>query len=87
MTRLDRLPPRVQAIIVQAALDWDCSPEDILGPSRIRHIYEARCQAIREARGLSSRPSLASIGRWLNVHHTVVLYALRPTKQTGEEIR
>ena len=76
-TTFRELPPRVQALLIMAAADSNCTPAEILGTSRQHHIVVARRTVVKRCRELTPQPSMEVIGRWLNLHHTTVLYALR----------
>jgi chromosomal replication initiation ATPase DnaA len=76
------LPPSVLAVVRNAAMEFGISPAQILGRDQARYSVRARYAAIRELylRGYST----PQIGRWLNRHHTTVIYALRGRKGIAE---
>lgn len=62
-------------ILAHTARLYDVNVEDIVGPSRLRRICEARWATMRamEARGLST----TRIGQLLNRDHSTVVHGLR----------
>lgn len=82
MTRqLPTLPPRIEAIIRQAADEHGVPYADVVGldthraASRVR--FEAMYRIRNEIRIAGQPPSLPQIGRWFSRDHTSVLNALR----------
>lgn len=68
----------VRLIILETALRHGASPEDILGPSRVKVIVAARHEAIWRARQERPDMSLPQIGRaFANRDHTTILHAVR----------
>ena len=68
--------PSSKTIIAATARAFDVDPGDITGPSRARHVVEARQVAIAlilKLRGVAK----SEIGRIINRDHSTVLYNLR----------
>lgn len=77
-----RLPPFVAAIIRCAAKVTGTTPRTILSPKRThvnkqKEVSLARRLIIRELAQHPKQFSTPTIGRWLNIHHTSVLYHLK----------
>ena len=82
MTETTTKPPTKQIIAVIAKA-FDVKPEDITGPSRSKHVVEARQVAIvliSKLRGASS----TEIGRTLKRDHSTVLHNLRAFHRRAE---
>lgn len=62
-------------IIARMAILHDVEVDEIVGPSRMRHICEARWAVMREMRNRGL--SLGRIGQLLNRDHTTVMHGLR----------
>lgn len=62
-------------IIARIAALHDVDVEDITGPSRVRHVCEARWAVMRELRAAGK--STPRIGRLLNRDHSTVVHGLR----------
>lgn len=73
------IPPRVLAIMIEVSERHGVSLEGLLGPSKKRPIYRARCEAIRAVGALETfhgHHSPFQIGRWFNRDRTTVLNVL-----------
>lgn len=75
------IPAHARLLIGQIAVWHDLTPDDILGPSRKRHVIVARFDAIAaiylNCRKSSGRYTLPDTGRAIgNRDHTTVLHAL-----------
>ena len=68
--------PSSKTIIAATARAFDVDPDDITGPSRIRHVVEARRVAIALILKLRS-VAKSEIGRIINRDHSTVLHNLR----------
>ena len=68
-------PPYVCSVIRRAAAEHLTAPLTILRKSRRKNVAAARKQIVHELAAL--RVSTTVIGRWLNIHHTSVIYILR----------
>jgi len=64
-------------LIAEIAEQHDVSLADVIGPSRFRHIINARFAAIRAVRQRYPEMSLPQLGRLFNRDHTTILHALR----------
>ena len=74
----------VREIIAHVAALHCLKAGDLVGPRRMKHIIEARHEAIRIVADLRPDLSLPQIGRVFNKDHTTILHALRKTKQEGQ---
>jgi DnaA-like protein len=84
-----RQPPTVKRVIELCADDYRVTAGMILGPSRSQQVSRARCKAIKILRGMKF--SSPQIGRFLHIHHSSVLHALKrhlsPMDEPGPELQ
>jgi chromosomal replication initiation ATPase DnaA len=71
------LPGLVLTLLRQAARQHSTTVADILDGVQLRNVTRARWQVIRELRADPRHFSSPQIGRWLGLHHTSVLHALK----------
>ncbi len=76
------LPPRVRTVLNISASDHGTTTAAILGGSRLKHISAARRQAIHTLRRMGF--SFPEIGRFLGVHHTTCIYAVKHHAPRGD---
>lgn len=74
-------PPLVCELLKRAADEFHTTPNEILNGSQTQNITAARWKVIRE---LAARKfSTPTIGRWMNRHHSSVLYCLQMQGRDG----
>ena len=79
------LPPKIRRILAIAAEDFGVTVQAILSGTKVGETGRARravCHMLRR-----QGHSLPQIGRWLNLHHTSVLHAVKqPISQKDHTI-